>query len=162
MTRDEVLARLRETRAAFDALVAAIPRDRLDVAPAGRTHTPKEIVAHVAAYDELMVERLRAARAGRMTAFDRDRVGWERFNDRVWAEARALDVDEALAHAARVFADLLAEVERLTDAELGGVTGVTAGIDPAWLQGRMLAEVIGVDGFEHYPMHFEALEAARR
>ena len=51
-------------------------------------------------------------------------------------------------------------MSRLTDDELSGDVGLTARIDPAWLQGRTLAEVIGVDGFEHYPMHYPALAAA--
>ena len=64
------------------------------------------------------------------------------------------------ARAAKLFLDLLEEVGRLTDAELSGDVGITARIDPTWLQGRTLAEVIGVDGFEHYPMHYAGLSAA--
>lgn len=160
MSRDEVLERLQFTRTRFDRRVAAIPRERLDVVPPGRTHTPKQIVAHVTAYDDLVVERLRAARSGSTTALFRDRVGWEEFNEQVWAEAAQADVDEVLAASDRTFRDLIHEIMLLNDPELIGRTGVTEHIDPAWLQGRTLAEVIAVDCFDHYPMHYTALEEA--
>ncbi|MBA4370968.1 MAG: hypothetical protein C0418_05245 [Coriobacteriaceae bacterium] len=160
MTRDEVMARLLAARGEFDAKVAAVPPERLDVAPPGHTHSPKEIAAHVDAYEELITERLRAARAGETTAFDRDRVGWKEFNERVWGEARGTEAAVVLERSARVFAEMLAEIGQLTDAELNEVTGVTAVIDPAWLGKHTLGEIVGIDTFEHYPMHFEALDAA--
>jgi hypothetical protein len=161
MTRDEVLGRLRSERARFDAAVVAIPAGRLSFVPAGRAHSPRDIVAHVAAYDRLIVERLRASRNGETTAFDRDRVGWEAFNERVWAAAAQLSAEETIADAAAVFAELLDEIARLSDEELAAPTGATVALDPAWLDGRAPAVLIGIDGFEHYPMHLAALEDAR-
>lgn len=160
MTRDELVERLTAARAEFDAKVAAVPRGRLAVAPPGHTHSPAEIVAHVNAYEELITRRLRAARDGVSTAFDRDRDGWEAFNERFWAEARAMDAAAVVQRSAEVFADLLAEVGRLEDAELDGTGGVTAHVDPAWLGKHTLGRIIGIDSFEHYPMHAAGLEAA--
>jgi len=37
-----------------------------------------------------------------------------------------------------------------------------AEIDPAWLEGNAPWQAIGVDAFEHYPMHYDALDAAAR
>lgn len=160
MGRDEVLDRLRTSRMAFDQRVAAIPRERLAMPAPGSAHSPKDIVAHVSAYEDLIVERLIAARRGETTAFDRDRDGWEAFNARVWSEAESREADEILARSASVFGRLLEEVGSLSDVELAGPTGVAAVIDQGWLQGRPLAELIAIDGFDHYPMHFAALEAA--
>lgn len=160
MTRDEVLHLLRSTRAEFDARVHAIPLASLEAVPAGFRHSPKDVIAHVSAYERLVVERLQAARRGEQTAFDRDRDGWEEFNARVWREAAELHSQTVLAESSRVFAELLDEVSQLTDEELTSVAGVTASIDPAWLDGHALWELIGLDCFEHYPMHFDALEAA--
>jgi len=160
VTRDEVLDRLRTSRAAFDARVTRVPAAAFDRVVPGGTHTPKQIVWHVAAYDRLMVERLHAARDGETTAFDRDRIGWEVFNERTWSEGAGPDPQSVSATASRVFDALLLEVGRLSDEELAGPVGVSAHIDPAWLDGRPLWELIGIDGFEHYPMHFGALEAA--
>lgn len=160
MTRDEVLAKLRESRAEFDRLVAAIPAELRTVPVPGGAHSPKDIVLHVNAYDDLMVRRLRCARDGELTAFDRDRDGWEAFNERIWAEATAVSAQAALSRASRTFLDLLEEVSQLSDEELSTNVGVTAGIDPAWLGGRTLAELMGIDGFEHYPMHYTGLAGA--
>lgn len=160
MTAAEVVARLTGARAEFDALVAAVPRERLEVATPGGAHSPKDIVVHITAYEDLIVRRLRASRAGETTAFDRDRDSWEAFNERIWAEAAAVSVDEALARAREVFAALLEEVAALSDEEIAAPTKATAALDPGWLEGREVWELIGIDAFDHYPMHFDALAAA--
>ena len=160
MTRDDVLRNLWTARVEFDRLVSEIPVDRLGQPIPGHVRPAKDVVWHVAAYDELMVSRLRAARNGMTTEFDRDRVGWEAFNERIWTEAAEVDALTACHHADEVFLDLLEEIGQLTDDEICGNAGIVAYIDPAWLQGRTLAEVIGVDGFEHYPMHADELRAA--
>jgi len=160
MTRDEVLQHLRTARAEFDTRVEAISLASLEAVPAGFRHAPKDVIAHVNAYERLVVERLKAARQGEQTALDRDRDGWEAFNARVWLDAAELGPETVRAESARVFAELLGEVSQLADDELNSVAGVTAWIDPAWLDGHALWELIGVDCFEHYPMHFDVLEAA--
>lgn len=160
MTSKELMARLVAGRGAFDARVTAVPPERFDTAPEGFAHSPKEIVAHITAYEGLIVQRLRAARIGETTSFDRDRTGWEAFNDRVWVEARSAAADEVLERSHSVFGELLDEVAELTDADLNGQEGIAAALDPAWLDGSTLAELIAIDAYDHYPMHFEALEAA--
>lgn len=160
MNRDEVLARLREKRSEFDGLLAHIPTNRLEVPPPGRAHSPKQVVAHVAAYEDLIVQRLRAARRGEGTEFDRDRVGWEHFNERIWSEAARQAPQQVLEDATRVFNELISEIEALTDDDLNGSTELTAHLDPGWLQGRTLAELLAIDGFDHYPMHADDLKAA--
>jgi hypothetical protein len=160
MKRDEVLGKLKQHRAEFDRRVAAIPAEALDLPAPGCAHSPKQIVAHVSAYEALVVERLRAARLGEQTEFDRDRVSWEAFNDRIWLESAEKATDGVLYSSSRGFLALLEEVAALSGAELTELTGVTASIDPAWLKGKSLAELIGIDCFEHYPAHFAQLEAA--
>lgn len=160
MTTSEMLMRLREARDVFDARLADVPESRFDVAPEGFSHSPKEIVAHVSAYDGLIVERLREAREGRTTAFDRDREGWEAFNTRVWSEAAAMEPMDVRAQATFAFADLVTEVAGLTDAELNEDSGATQHVDPAWLDDKTLAKMIAIDSYEHYPMHVDLLRAA--
>ena len=160
MTRDEVLARLTTERAEFDRRIESLGPDASNRVPAGHVHSPREILFHVTAYEELIVERLRAARAGGTTAFDRDRIGWEAFNERVWREAGDVDEDVAKAQAGDVFAALIAEISQLTDGDLNGTTDLTHALDPEWLQGRALWELIAIDGFDHYPMHYPALDDA--
>jgi hypothetical protein len=161
MTRDEVLARLLEERAVFDAKVAAVPLDALELPVPGSTHSVKDIVAHMTAYEQLIVERLVAARHGAVTAFERDRTGWEVFNDRTWREAVGKKPKAVLDHSAEVFAALCREVGALSEAELAAPTGATAALDPAWLDGSAPWRMIEIDAFGHYPMHYPALDAVR-
>jgi len=160
MTTAEMLVFLREGRDVFDSRVSEVPGELFDVVPEGHAHSPKEVVAHVSAYESLILERLREAREGRTTDFDRDREGWEAFNDMVWVEAAEMDAVDVRAQAVFVFGDLLGEVAGLSDAELSECTGITEKIDPAWLEDRTLAQMIAVDSFDHYPMHLDVLTAA--
>jgi DinB superfamily len=160
MTRDEVLEQLRKRRAEFDALVDAISAEAFDRPVPGGVHSPKEIVAHVSSYEQLILDRLRAARLGESTDFDRDRLGWQVFNDRVWAEAADQDSDVVLAGSAWVFLAMMEELASLADSEFGALSRVSEALDEGWLEGRTLWEAVGADTFEHYPMHFAQLEAA--
>jgi hypothetical protein len=160
VTRDEVLEQLKKRRAEFDALVDAIPPEALDRPVPGGTHSPKDIVAHVSSYEQLILDRLRAARLGESTDFDRDRLGWRVFNDRIWAEAADQDAEVVLANSAWVFLAMMEELAGLADSEFGALSKVSEALDEGWLEGRTLWEAVGVDTFEHYPMHFAQLEAA--
>jgi hypothetical protein len=162
MTRNEILDQLKRERTEFDKLVDAIPRDAMDIPVPDGVHSPKQIVAHVSAYEQLIVERLRAARLGQTTDLDRDRVGWEAFNERIWAESESANVDDVLTHSAWVFLAMIEELAGLADSEFGALSKVAEAIDPGWLRGQALWEVLGVDTFEHYPMHYAQLEAAAR
>ena len=160
MTRDEVVERLKASRETFDSKVEAVPYEALCVPAPGSAHSVKDIVAHVAAYDELIVARLRASRDGETTAFDRDREGWEAFNRRTWGEAAEVPLDDVLHRAIDVFASMVHEVGRLSDDELNACAGSTASLDPAWLEGHAPWELIATDTYDHYPMHHGALESA--
>lgn len=160
MTRDEMLRAFDESRSAFDTLLRAVPAERFAAAPPGFSHSPKEVVAHVVAYEGLIVERLSAAREAGTTAFDRDRAGWEAFNDRVWAEAAQAEPADVLRRWEEIGVSLRAELAMLTDDDLDGASPLAAHLDPAWLDGHTPAELIAVDAVDHYPMHHALLEAA--
>lgn len=160
MTRDEVLDRLSSRRAVFDAKVAAVPADCCESAPPGSAHSVRDIVVHVTAYEQLIVDRLRAAREGKTTAFDRDRVSWEFFNETTWGHASHVAARSAMEGSRQVFSELMEEVSALSDEELNDTVGVTACVDPAWLEGKKLWELIAIDTFDHYPMRYAALQGA--
>ncbi len=160
MTRDEMLDRLRGERALFDAKVALVRPEAFDAPPAGFEHSPREVIAHVTAYEALIVERIEAARRRETTAFSRDRAGWEAFNEETWRAVHSIPAAEVMRRAGEVFAALVAAVEGLTDADLVGDTELTRHLDPEWLLNRSLAEMIEIDGFGHYPDHYAVLDEA--
>jgi hypothetical protein len=160
MTRDEVLRNLAVARAGFDERVAAVPPDRMLEPLPGSSHSVRDVLVHISAYEQLIVERLLAARHGATTEFDRDRVGWQAFNDRIWSEAADIPPARAAQRARDSFEALLHEVGKLSDDELNGRVGSTASLDPAWLGGKAPWQLIAIDAYEHYPMHYAALDAA--
>ena len=160
MTRDEVVFRLRNGREAFDKAVAEVPPNALDAPIEGLEHSAKQIVAHVTAYEQLIVERLIASRHGATTSLEPDSEGWEAFNSRMWNEASTGKPRKVLSRAADVFGALVHEVDQLSDEELNAATGATAALDPRWLQGRAPWQVIAEDAYDHYRQHLPALEKA--
>lgn len=159
MTSEELLVRLRVARAGFDERLARLPEERLTEPVPGSAHSVRDIVVHVSAYEQLIVERLIAAGHGATTELDRDRAGWEAFNERIWREAARVAPRDALRQARHTFDALVHEVGKLSDDELNERIGSTASLDPAWLEGRAPWELIAIDAYEHYPMHYAALEA---
>jgi hypothetical protein len=162
MTRDEVLANLATARAGFDKRAAAVPAERMTEPIPGSAHSVRDILVHISAYEQLIVERLLAARHGATTEFDRDRTGWEAFNERIWREAADVSPAQAVERSHDSFEALMHEVGKLSDEELNARVGSTASLDPAWLGGKAPWKLIAIDAYEHYPMHYAALEAAAR
>ncbi len=160
MTTAEVLERLRTSRAVFDDKLAKVPRESLSAPIPGSAHTVKEIVAHASAYDELVVERLVASRHGATTALDRDRTGWEAFNERIWRESADRKAKTVLQRADEIFEALMHEVGALSDGEIQSAIGATAALDRAWLEGRAPWQLIAIDCYDHYPAHYAELDAA--
>ena len=160
MTRDEVLERLQKTRSVLDAKIAAVPTEELAEPSPGRAHSVRDIVVHLSAYEMLITERLRAARLGETTEFDRDRESWEIFNERVWSNTHKISAEDALIEAREIFTDLIEEIGKLTDEELNSTVGVTEHIDPAWLEDKAMWELIGIDCFDHYELHYAEIDEA--
>lgn len=160
MTKSEVMELLRSRRALFDAKVAAVPRDALDEPIPRSTKTVKEIVAHVSNYEQLIVDRLISAGHGAGTALRHDQLGFGRGNDLDWPDVTTRAPEQVLRRAADVFDALMQTVGDLSDDELNEAIGATAALDKEWLQGRAPWEMIAIDAYDHYPMHFPALDAA--
>lgn len=147
----ETLALLDSERARLDAAVASIPHERMETPELDGGWSVKDVVAHITWSEREMVGVLR----------QRALVGselWELSQDArnaaVYEENRARPLDDTLDEARRVFAELRAEIARLSDAELNdpaAIVGLPGEITP-W---RLLAG----NSWAHYPEHLPALQA---
>lgn len=61
-TKDEIMGRIAESAAAFDALVERIPPERMNDPGADGDWTPRDVIAHIAADHRWFVAQLDAAR----------------------------------------------------------------------------------------------------
>lgn len=160
----ELLVRLERERAAWDALLAKVPREAMARPGVEGDWSVKDVVAHVMAYERWTAAQLRAEREGRR-ATDLEQYGTDdapaiaeatdldERNAAIHDQHRALPADEVLSLADQIFAELKAVIEALTEEELANPDG------GSWWPGEPLLEVIPVQTYRHYHQHRPSLEA---
>lgn len=160
MTRDKMLLELSVARKIFDDKARAIPAASLDEPVPVLGRSAIEIVAHVAAYDRLVAERLASGRHGASTNLEADRDDSGAFEATTWTLYQGRRPEEILTSSADDYNSVFHQVGELSDEELDAPTGKTASLDPAWLDGRAPWEAIAADTWMHYVQHHDDLDAA--
>lgn len=150
MDKKELLSRIAGTRAELEGVVGRLrPEDFLRQPPGGGW-TPKDHLAHVAAWDR----RSLALLEGRPTheVFGLDEAGnWpgiDAVNERVRARHEDWSVDQVLNLFQEAHENLRAVLEAVSPERL----------EETYLDYRIVEAIID-DTFEHYPEHREAIEA---
>lgn len=159
MTRDELLVELALARRVFDDKVAAVPADAVRDEVPGFGHSIAQLVAHIAQYDRLVVDRLESAGHGAMTELpaDRDPQGYERTT---WTFADGWPFDQVMRRAHANFETLVSRMREVEDDELSGRIGAGGVLDRTWLRGRPPWRAILDDTASHYLEHEPMLDAA--
>lgn len=150
MNTAETLALLDGERARLDEAVARIPRERMEAPELDDGWSAKDVVAHITWSEREMVGvlRQRALVGSELWELSRD----ER-NAAVYAENRERPLDDVLAEARQVFAELRAEIARLSDEELNDPTAI-AGLPGEFTPWQLLAG----NSWAHYPEHLPTLQ----
>jgi hypothetical protein len=155
---------MREGRQEWDALIAQIPDSaRAEPAlPGGQS--VKDLIAHVAAYENWTAAQIRAAAEGRAPT-DRelygvdemppDPKGWnlDRQNAAIHARYKAMPLAEVMTFSRQAFADLVSAVEAVSDADFATVGA------QSWTGDRSLLEIIPEQCYAHYEQHVDELRA---
>lgn len=160
MTRDQMLIELAVARATFDNKVGTLPRASLVREVPGYGRSIAQLVAHVSAYDSMVVQRLASAERAGMTNLGFDHGNREHHEQSTWVFADRWDFDRLLERAKGEFGSLSDLVRNLSDEELNGRIGAGGALDPAWLRGRAPWQAIAADTFEHYREHLDMLDVA--
>ena len=146
MTKEDFLAKIREARAIYEAALARVPVDELErpLTPGG--WSAKDIVAHVVWSEQEMIGMLRERSLESGSAL------WELAQDernrQVYEANKARALAEVLAEGQAAYADLLAMIDDLSDAELN-TPEAFEGMPPDWLPWRVLAS----STYKHYLEH---------
>ncbi len=154
MDKATFLAALRRERAAWEALLAevgALGEARMTQPGVSGEWSIKDIVAHVTWYEREMVGLLRThALAGSPL--------WELPHDQrniaLFDELRGKPLASVQAEARQTFAELLALVEGLTEADLHDASRYRD-MPPDWIPWEVLAD----NSYTHYPQHTPAIRA---
>jgi hypothetical protein len=163
-SKAELLERMRAGRKEWDALIAEIPDSaRTEPALAGGWSV-KDLIAHVAAFENWTAAQIRAANEGRAPS-DRelygveeitvDPEGWnlDRENAAIHARYKETPLSEVMTFSSQAFADLVAAVEGVAEEDL-----VRAGAQ-AWTGDATLVEIIPGHCYDHYTQHADDLRS---
>jgi hypothetical protein len=151
MQTAQVLSLMDQGHARLDATVGRISRERMVAPGADGEWSAKDIVAHLAWSEREMVGVLRQ-RA--MIGSELWRLPQDERNAAVYAENRDRALDDVLDEAQRAFADLRAEIARLSGAEMDDpalIADMPGGLAP-W-------QLLAGNTWKHYEEHLPALQA---
>ena len=155
INKTALLVRMRDSYAAFEALLAPLSADQLCAPGVHGEWSIKDILAHLTIWQERVSTRLEAIARGEESPLDPIATDEQMhaFNNATVAASRARSLSE-------VQADFRAAVQRLSaNVE---ATGEDALFEPGrfvWLDGRTMATSIAGNTFEHYAEHVPMIEA---
>jgi hypothetical protein len=146
---DALLEQLDAARARFHEALALVDVDLVTVPGVVNDWSVRDVVVHVAAWDEHGTEALTLAAGGQGQLFAYSTDDTDAMNERILVDGRTLSPADAL---------------RREDAAFGAFRDAIATLDPALLSHRLgngdtVEEVIRYDGPDHYAEHTEHLRA---
>lgn len=154
-TKTELLDTMRVGRERWDTVLTEVGGRLSDPGVEGGWSV-KEIVAHVAAWEEAAVLRLEAAARGETPAhpiYDNHAQSIDERNAQIDAQFRDLAAPEVLNRDRQLYARLVSAVQALPEDAL---------TDPhrfAWSNGEPLLAFVAGDSYEHYQEHGDAIRA---
>jgi hypothetical protein len=152
-SKSELIRAMRTARDEWDGLIARAPYARLSESGAAGEWSIKDVIAHVTEYDRWLALGL-ALRLQAPPKIWLDDLSLDEFNTVLHQQILDRKAEAVLADSARVFQDLLKEVEAHSEAYLFGthrVEGVPYDVIPA----RLLKS----ESYGHYQDHIPALRA---
>ncbi|HKT40570.1 MAG TPA: ClbS/DfsB family four-helix bundle protein [Ktedonobacterales bacterium] len=160
MGKAELLGKMRRGRTAWEALVAEVPRERMTESGVEGDWSLKDVLIHVAIYEDWMADQLEGLARGETDMRDTFAIPFEvngfDVNERnAWffRANRARALDDVLAETQRTFPRLLAAVERLTDDDLNETQRYV------WTGGAPVWDAVGGNSFDHYDEHMPNIRA---
>ena len=147
--RDAVLAELDAARDAFHAALADVDAELVTAPGVVGDWSVRDLVVHVAFWDEHAVGALELAQGGRGAEFAYRSGDTDAMNARLFAETQDVTLRAALEREASAFADFRERLARLDP----GLLDMRLG------NGDSVEEVIRYDGPDHYAEHTEHLRA---
>lgn len=161
-TKTELLDRLQAGRAAWDILIAQVPDERLTAPILPNDWSVKDLLAHVAAYEQWTATQITAAHEHRTPTnlelygvdelpVDADSWDLDQNNAAIYARYQEVPLAEVQVFAADAFNHLIAAVEAVPDAELN--------TPREWARGTSILDIVPGQSYAHYAHHVDDLKA---
>jgi hypothetical protein len=152
--KDALLQRIDTDRARLDAALARLSDDELQQPGFDGEMSVKDLLAHIAAWEQLCIGWIRAGQRGdqpdRPDQYTPE--GVDRLNADIYARNRDRPLPDVRADFDRSFTEIRSVVESLTEKEIGDVGAW------AWTGERSLEVFISANADFHYKEHAEQLE----
>ncbi len=153
MTAARLTDILRTERTQWNALLAQVGPNRMEIPGVEGTWSVKEVVAHLTWYERAVVDG--AAQIMNTGTYTRgaDGLGMDERNARIATESRARSVDDVLAEADDVFAQLLKVIAACPDDLLNNAQFLGLPDDiPPWMR-------VANNSYLHYQQHEQSIRA---
>lgn len=145
-------------RAAWDDLISQFSKDHLVEPGAIGDWSVKDVIAHVAAYEDWTAEQMEATRQGEVVSQEDFEAmgaeGWYDVDNRngwLYAQMKDVPLEQVLAQSEQAFNRLLQAVDSTSDEDLQ--------VPQWWTNGRALIDTIPGQTYEHYDQHMDALKS---
>lgn len=163
-SKTELLQRMRAGREEWDALIAQIPDSARTEPVLAGGWSVKDLIAHVAAYENWTAAQIRAANEGReptdrelygVEEMPDDSEGWDldRQNAAIYARYKEIPLAGVMTFSSQAFVDLVAAVEAVPDEDIARTGAQT------WTGGTTLLEIIPGQCYAHYDQHADELRS---
>jgi hypothetical protein len=158
-TKDELLEQMREARSIWVSVVSAIPDD-VKVAPLlPNGWSVKDVISHVAIYEQWTAEQLDSPREARLPlevlgheSLDiTDELTEDAINAMIYEQFKDMALTDVLRFGDRAFQDLLVATEAIPEEQLTHPV--------AWANGQSPLEAIPGQSYEHYHDHLRDVRA---
>jgi uncharacterized protein (TIGR03083 family) len=155
MTKARLLAELRAARSEWDALMAAVPEERMTEPGAAGDWSVKDVIAHLTSYDRWFVRASEAHFRSELPPLDgTEGMSFEERNQFLYRQAQQRPLAEVLAESHEVFQRLLEVVEAHTEEFLTQPQQFEGVPEPI-----LVWKILQGDGYAHYRDHMPSIRA---
>ncbi len=156
INRTTLLDNMQRGYVALEAVLTPLNEDQVTTAGVNGDWSIKDILAHIATWQQILLERLQAANRGEEPALPPDLDVTEeeidRLNAQFYEENKARPLAGVLTDFRTSYQHIAKIVQAISDEEL---------TDPhrfAWMGGEPLWRLIPGDTYAHYPEHIESIQ----
>lgn len=154
-TKSELLAAIQESRAELEELLAELTPEEMLRPGVNGEWSVKDTLAHIAAWERLAADRIRAAQRGSEPQFPpmKGERFVDAFNAEVFAKFRDTPLQDVLREFEEAHREILETIEQLDESLLH------ARLPFDWAENLTYQVLISANTHWHYPEHTEAIAA---
>jgi len=148
-TKESLLAHLFAARETFEETIARIPEDQLETPILHDETSVKDMLGHIAFWEELATARFEALRAGQIPDPITD---FDAINARILNDFRHLSLEEVQEREQVAYQHILDMIEHASEDELFNPSHF------AWTNGNPFTAWIKSNTWEHYEEHIDEVQ----